>query len=173
MLTLKKKIIINWKEKSEFNPKTDNLSSENYLSPDWRREQRNHWCQTLTTRLNLLAQRIEDDIETTIKEAYDPTIKGAYLLMGSTCSTKLRVYELCWSPLSKMLTRWNILVDPSHEGRGIGTAVTEMTEGLAIDLGAKQIVIDAIVNEKSLHYWAQRPGYTLVGQKAIRNLEIF
>ena len=89
-------------------------------------------------------------------EWYDASIENAYFLPGAAKSDNVPVYEITWNPLTGDLFWCIVLV--RTKGKGIGTALKEMTEELAKTLGAKRMVCEHILDEH-LDYWKKQVGY--------------
>jgi len=59
---------------------------------------------------------------------------------------------------------WNIYVNPDYRGKGIGTTVNELTQDMALGLGAKRLIIQDII-PGNLEFWSNRDGYECYGSK--------
>jgi len=55
---------------------------------------------------------------------------------------------MTWGPLDKTLNRYDIALDDQLRGRGLSTQINQITENLARSLGAKKLVLSAIVNDR-------------------------
>lgn len=58
---------------------------------------------------------------------------------------------------------WQLAVDPSQRGTGLGQRLLSLAEARVAELGAEQVVIDTSSRATDLVGWYRRRGYVLVG----------
>tara|TARA_Y100000310_G_scaffold339368_1_gene431832 strand:+ start:2162 stop:2641 length:480 start_codon:yes stop_codon:yes gene_type:complete len=130
---------------------------------EWKRLQIERFGTALTNAFQILADRFSDNFKLTIEE-YDSTVENIYALLASCRSEKVPIYEVEWQPMREIFIFWNIYVNPDYRGKGIGTTVNELTQDMALGLGAKRLIIQDII-PGNLEFWSNRDGYECYGSK--------
>jgi hypothetical protein len=121
-----------------------------FKTEQWRDLEMERFKSQFGTATSKIASLFDDGgPEDVVQEWYDPWKEGAYFIQGRTrVGLSLLVYNLTWSPITKVLDRYAILLNRGLKGNGTGTKINLITEQLARDLGAKEIHMSAITNER-------------------------
>lgn len=64
-------------------------------------------------------------------------------------------YKVVWNLLTDEFKIWIIMVGYEYRHKGVATTLTEMTEKVARELGAKTLIFEDIL-ETSMEYWRKR-----------------
>lgn len=128
------------------------------LPEAWRKEQEQMFQGVTEGALNEFIAQYDDRFQVRVLDVYDPKQEHGFVLMASATSKTVSSYLISWNPEGQELTRTSISVE--DQGRGIGTGLLGVTEDIARKLGARQLIIEAIIPQH-FRFWEKQPGFKL------------
>jgi hypothetical protein len=130
-------------------PGPESPTQPNFRTESWRQEKISTFDSFFEITMHQINKLFGDvDVpEFEVTEWYNPNIESAYFIHGiGKIKDKMPMYALTWNPVTNVLDRYEFALE--QQGEGLGTNITKLTEELACDLGAVELVLSAITNER-------------------------